>query len=806
MSRRSPMLAPTRDTGAILTRAVEHHQRGQLADAERLYRKVLNQSPNQPDALHLLGVLALQNGRPADAVTRIQRAIAARPDNAAYQSNLGVALQALGKLKEARASLERAVGLDAQHVDALFNLGVTLQALELLEEAAGRYRQVLALMPGHAGALRNLGNTLRALGQYAEAVEAYRLALALLPSDSSLLGSLGASLADLGQLDEAIAVLEQAVQQAPADADAWMNLGIARHKALRYGDAIAAYERALALRPDHAETWQSIGRAFSGSQRLADAVDAQQQALSLVRAQAGNPAAAGLPNLETRLSVMRDLVSALFVAERRVEASAVLREIIELAPEDAVSWSNLGVTLSLSGDVDAAAAAFERSTTLDPTRPDVLSNLILTLDMLPSTTPEQAFRLRRQWNERHALPLAASRRPHTNDRDPDRRLRVGYVSRDFRRHSAAATFMTTLEAHDPAAVEVFCYASHPAANSDDYTRRFEAAASTWSMVHDLSDHELAEQIRADQIDILVDLSAHSGVNRMMVFAEKPAPVQVTAWGYATGTGLDTVDAFFADPVVVPPEDRRWFSEEVVYLPNVICFAPPPTLPEITPLPALERGHVTFGSYNRAVKITTPVLETWARVLLAVPGSRLVLKPAIEDTDGNWDRLLGPLLAHGIEGDRIEILGRSPREEHVASFGLMDIQLDPFPHTGGITTLEGLLMGVPCVTLLGDRIPGRLSASFQMTLGLGDLVAHSPDEYVEIARRLAEDVDRLARIRSSLREQLLASPIMDAPQYARAVEAAYRDLWRRWCVNAGMPPPPTPPPCAGEGALPHEAAR
>jgi predicted O-linked N-acetylglucosamine transferase (SPINDLY family) len=232
---------------------------------------------------------------------------------------------------------------------------------------------------------------------------------------------------------------------------------------------------------------------------------------------------------------------------------------------------------------------------------------------------------------------------------------------------------------------------------------------------------------------------------------------------------------------VPAEDEPLYAEQVVRLPSFVCYTPPPAPPPIPPLPARERGHVTFGSFNRAVKITPVVLETWARILHAVPGSRLLLKPTMEDAPATRERLLGPLARNGIDLSRIEILGTHQHREHLACFGRIDLQLDTFPHSGGVTTLDGLLMGIPCVTLLGDRPSGRSSASFLTALGLEDLVAHTVDEYVEIAVRLAGDLDRLAHERATLRERLLTSPIGDADQYTRAVEAAYRALWQRWCA-------------------------
>jgi predicted O-linked N-acetylglucosamine transferase (SPINDLY family) len=318
---------------------------------------------------------------------------------------------------------------------------------------------------------------------------------------------------------------------------------------------------------------------------------------------------------------------------------------------------------------------------------------------------------------------------------------------------------------------------------DDVTERFKACASLWRCIGAMTDAEVAAQVRADRVDVLVDLSAHSRGNRLLAFAQKPAPVQVTAWGYATGTGLDAMDAYFADAVLVPPHEERFYAERVVHLPSFLCYTPPPTSPPVTALPAADHGYVTFGSFNRVVKITPAVLETWARVLHAVPTARLVLKPSLQDTPATRERLVGPLARLGIDPGRVDILGTSPHYEHLESLGKIDIQLDPFPHSGAVSTLDGLLMGVPCVTVLGERVSARSAGSLLTALGLDDLVARDPDEYVEIAARLAQDTPRLVRERATLRARLLTSPMGDAHQYTRAVEEAYRTLWRDWCADA-----------------------
>jgi predicted O-linked N-acetylglucosamine transferase (SPINDLY family) len=758
------------DAGLLLTRALQQHQTGQLDLAERLYRDVLRIVPQQPDALHLLGVVALQRGCPADAVTCIRQALRLRPEQSVYHGNLGVALQSLGQIDAARASLERAVAIDPSNVDATFNLGVTLQSLHLLDDAAERYRQTLLLRPGHPGALHNLGNALQALGRGAEAVPVLLQAVAATPTDGQVLRSLGTALASQGQLDDAVAAFEAATRLAPADPDACLNLAVAHHRAGHLPGAIDAYRAALALRPDHAETWHSLGRALRSADDAVAAAECFERALAALDARESDAA--------LRVRVLCDLGSTLHTTGRTPAALAAYRAASELDPDDAEAWYGLGVTLQSSGALDAAIDAFDRGCMLDPANVDAHTKLVFARDIRLSTTAADAFASRRRWDELHARPLLALARPHVNTRDPERRIRVGYVSADFYRHSASTSYLPIVEAHDPAVVETFCYASNT--RQDDQTDRFRAASMHWRSVADLSDEALAEQVRTDQIDMLVDLSGHSGGHRLLAFARKPAPIQVTAWGYATGTGLDAMDVFFADPVVVPPADAHFYAEEIVYLPSVTCYTPPGEIPAVGPLPALEHGYPTFGAFNRADKTTAETLAVWAQILLAVPTARLLIKLGRQDSPEIRARLVGTLAAHGVDADRIDLAGGGSHLEHLATFGRVDVHLDTFPQGGGVTTNESLLMGVPCVTLYGERVSGRTAASYLTAVGLSDLVARSTAEYVSIASRLATDLSRLAHERATLRERLLASPVGDAVAYTRAVEAAYRTLWQRWC--------------------------
>jgi protein O-GlcNAc transferase len=337
-------------------------------------------------------------------------------------------------------------------------------------------------------------------------------------------------------------------------------------------------------------------------------------------------------------------------------------------------------------------------------------------------------------------------------------------------------------ARDRGAVEVTCYSE--VERPDEITAHFQAAADRWRLTLGMAPDAMADLIRRDGIDILVDLSAFTRGNRLLVFARKPAPIQVTAWGYATGTGLSTMDYFFADPVVVPPGEQRYFAEEVVYLPSVLAYTPFPDAPP----PLRADGPLTFGSFNRPSKLNDETLALWARVLAAVPGSRLLLKFGGMDDPALAARVRAVLARHDVAPERVELRGQTSTYDHVAAYGEVDIALDPVPHGGGVTTLEATWMGVPTLTLPGDRVSSRVTASVLTTLGLTSWIARSPDEYVALARRHAANPVALSVLRAGLRDRLAASPICDSVRYCRAVEAAYRAMWRRWCAQQTARPP------------------
>jgi predicted O-linked N-acetylglucosamine transferase (SPINDLY family) len=762
---------------------------------------VLRAVPQQQDALHLLGVVALQSGRLADAETSIRAALAVAPAEPTFWNNLGATYRAGGRLADAASCFERAVthlptypeawsaladvraGLgdaagEAVALEQLTTLapddargwgrrGVLAYQSGQLADAAVLFERAVAIQPDDVGTLNNLGIVLLLLGRSPEAEATLRRALAIQPGSPSTLNNLGTVLVAQSRWAEAEQVLRQVVTATPVDPNGWTNLGHALKGLERFADAAASYERALAVQAELPAALVGLGDAWQGQDELERAVAAYERALVLTPDD---------PETLDHLGV------ALRRLDRLAEAADCFSRSLARRPDSVETWDHLAHTLQQLGRLRESADAYRRALVLAPDRPDVHTTLIYVLDHLDDAEDE-AVEERRRWAGRFGRPDPAIRPTRPTDPDPERPLRVGYVSADFSHHSSVFATLPIVEGHDRLRVTVVCYSGVTA--PDAMTDRFRRSADLWRDAAELSDAELAAQIRADQIDILVDLSGFTNGNRLPVFGRRPAPVQVTAWGYATGTGMDAMDYLLSDPILTPPESRSTYVEQVVDLPSFLCYAPVQEYPPIAPPPMVQRGYATFGAFNRLAKLSAVTIEAWAAILRAVPGSRLVVKTGQPGPDPARERLVDALVALGVERDRVEPRGSTPRLEHLAAHADVDLMLDSIPHGGGITTLDALLMGVPVVTLLGQRPPGRASASFLTTLGLPDLIARSVDDYVSIAARAAADSERLVRERASLRERLLASPIGDTRGYVRAVEDVYQELWRRCCSESAV---------------------
>ncbi len=637
-----------------------------------------------------------------------------------------------GRLGEAAQHCQRVLKRQPQRFDALQLLfGVRFAEADFPEALAVIKRAVKAHPNAYQGH-NNLGLVLHTLGKRQEALASYGKALAIRSDFPQALNNRGNTLAAIGRLEEALADYDRAIALAPDYAEAHYNRGTALSHANRHRDAIPSYEKAIALRPDYVEAINNIGIAYSHLKRQGDALACFERALRI------NPDYAEAHNCRGNV---------LCLLNRYEDAVESYKRAIEIGQ-----------------NIESGAH----------------SNLIFALDFVAGKDFAVHQAERHKWNDLHARSLAKHIRPHENRREPDRKLRVGYVSADFRRHSAQAAFGPILRNHDKGICDVVLYSTGTV--EDEITESLRKTATEWTPITFLSDDEAAKRIRADRIDILVDLSGHSAGNRLLLFARKPAPIQVTAWGHATGTGIPAIDYLFTDPVTIPVDVRHLFAEKPYDLPCLLGYEAPKESPPIAPLPAAATGRITFGSYNRISKMSADSIALWAQMLHEISDARLALKDTQLSDPAEQKRLEGLFAEHGIASERLKFLPGTSHFDHLAAYAEIDIALDPMPMSGGVTTMESLWMGVPVVTLPVPSISGRGAAAIMTAIGLPEWVATSKRDYIAIAQRMAANLDALAGLRPTLRQRLADSPVGNPRTYCRAVEDAYRAMWRWYCEN------------------------
>lgn len=808
-----------------LAEAVDLHRAGDMASAERMYRQILTRSQDHADVLHLLGVLETQSGRAKDAIIHIEQAIDAAPAAANYHVSLGVALRAIGRGGDAAAAYRKAIALDPTFADAHVNLGNVLAESGDFAGAVASYERARELNPGSSKLRRRLAETydrhgveLQQRGQPREAIERHNAAIAVDPEYSNAHHNLGVALQATGQLDDAAAAFRHAIAKDPVAATSHCNLGLVLTELGAYEAADAALHRALELDPHSVEAQNGLGRLLECRGESDAAVAAFDNAYTL---DPGNAKASF------------NWAHALLKAGRAEEALAAFDIVIAQAPTLAKAHSNRGAALEALMRFEDAAEAYRSALSHDPDLMEARNNLAGVF--LVQGRHEEAERTYREalerslaagsaraaavhsnllfamsyndahdvaslaaeharWQTLHARTNAAP--AHANAADPERRLRIGYVSPDFRGHAVFFFISPLLHSHDRKAVEIFCYAD--VSRPDELTEQLRATADAWRDTTALSDVALAETIRADGIDILVDLAGHTNGNRLPAFALKPAPVQVSYLGYAMTTGLAAMDYKLTDRHMTPADTKEHFSEVLATLPDSFaCYAPPTQAPDVGPLPALTTGHITFGCFNNLAKITPDVIALWSATLHAVEGSRLMLKAKALSDDATRERIVEKFAACDIGRDRLILRGHAAEVgTHLAAYNEVDIALDTFPYGGGTTTFEALWMGVPVVSLSGDRSTARLSLSFLATAGLGALATPDPRAFVHCAFELSSNLPRLADLRSRLRQRIAVSPLCDAPRFVRNMEDLYRMMWRRWCQSQARITPQ-----AQEGAMP-----
>ncbi len=674
-----------------------------------------------------------RSGDHAAATRLYRRVLTTEPRHAGSLHRLGLIEAAAGRHDAAARSFRAAIAADPTRttVPASWHaaLGDALDALDRPHEAAAAYGEAIRLQPGEARAHAALGTVLQALGRLDEAVASYQAALRHRPELVQARCNLGSALRRLGRPLEAIAAYRAALRIDPAAAAAHYNLGNALGDVGAHDEAVAAYREALRLGPDEPQARINLGNALAEIGRPDQALDAYD---------------------------------------------AVLRQ----RPDHAAAHFNRGNALKEFGRLDEAVAAFETAVRLRPDHAAAQSNLLVSAHYIAGVTPAGILARAR----RYARTLEVGPPPtFANLPDPNRRLRVGYVSGDLGQHPVGTFLAPVLACHDRSAFDIVCYSDRDRA--DPIADRLRAGSDRWRHLAGLSDDEAEALIRADGIDVLVDLAGHTAPNRLPLFARRVAPVQASWLGYWGTTGLSRMDAILSDAITIPSGEEHLYSESVLRLPGSrFCYPGPDDAPDPAPPPCVGRGAVTFGSHNNLSKLGPEVVRLWTDIVRAVPGSRLLLKWRSLGGEAMRRRIVAAFADAGLEPGRLELRAASPHRAMLEGYADIDVALDPFPFCGGLTSCEALWMGVPVVTLPGVAPQSRQTAGFLNALGHPEWVAASPADYVAIATGLAGDPSRLARLRRTQRALLAASTLCDGPTFTCGLESAFRQLWAGWCSS------------------------
>lgn len=717
---------------AQLENGLRCHQAGQLECAADIYRGILRLDPQHGDALHLLGLVAQQQGRHAEAEISYRKSLEIAPRQAVAHNNLGNNLIAQKRIDEAITHFRHALELNPAYALAHFNLGNALKQREDWDAAEIAYRRALDFNHHHAAAHNNLAHVLMLQNRRPEAVTAFCRAIAIEPNYVAAHINLARAYQQDRDFDSAATTFRRALELQSDNVTATIGLGVIHWEQGNMRESLALLEKAVELGPHDSEAHLQLGNVHLAQRRFYEATDCFENAVTA-------------------------------------------------KPTSVDAHNNLGVTCKERGLLSEAVAHFRRALEINPDCVNARSNLLSSLSYDPDTDCESLFEEHRRFGIIHEQSRPPAGMVH-HDRGLDRRLKIGYVSPDFRNHSVAFFLEPILRNHDRGAVETTCYAQ--VEQPDRRTVVFQSLADHWRNTVGMSATQLADAIRADRIDILVDLAGHTSGNRITVFAKNPAPIQVSYLGYGATTGLRAMDYRLTDAMADPVGTERYYTEQLIRLPGgFCCYQPPENAPPVAPAPVIKNGYVTFGSFNHLSKLSSEVIEAYSWILRKTPHSRLLLKNRAFHEPETCDRYQRKFAALGIEEERLELLGLTGAAvDHLKMYGRVDIALDTFPYTGATTTCEALWMGVPVVTLLGQSFVGRISASLLTQIGLTELITPSREAYLKTACLLANNPEVLVSLRGNLRSMMRESSLGDARGLTHHIESAYRSMWHRWCCE------------------------
>jgi protein O-GlcNAc transferase len=688
-------------------------------------------------AMHAIARRALRQGEAAEAVRQLERATKLAPDDDRLWCGLGAAYRHASDFEQARQAYERALALKADNPQVLSNLGEWCMARGENEAALRWFDKALQADPGLFEARLNKTAALFELARYAQART----------------------------------LAEQLVADEPRRAEACLNLGNVLVHTGKSKQGIKLYKKALELQPGYVEAHYNLATLLGSRDDLAHTISYLERRL---REQGESIQNLGM------------LAAAHQAAGHLSESEIICQRILERQPDNIAALVTLGSCLSSGGDSAAALAIYQRVVQLDGSQVAMASNVLFEYNNVSSPGRDEIFRQHLAWAERFETPLLQAPVFTDREHDPQRKLRIGYVSGDMTRHPVGFLLRDILQHHDGSRYAIHCYSM--LIRPEEALPELRQAADVWEDVFYLDDDELVALIRQAQIDILVDLSGHTGFHRLPVFARRPAPVQVEWIGYFHSTGMRSIDYFITDPATSPPGSGQLFSEIPVYMPHSrFCYGAPAYAPEVVTPPVVRLGYITFGSFNRLPKMTEEVVATWSAILKAMPDSRLIVKSgALADTQA-CERLRARFERHGIARERLVLRENSLHAEMLAEYGDIDIALDTFPFNGGMTTLEALWMGVPVITVAGDTVVSRQTVAALENIGLaGELAFPDLPAYIDGALALARSPQRLAALRQQMRPCMAASPLRQPERFTRDLESLYRRMWRAWCKGERLP--------------------
>ncbi|XP_066331172.1 probable UDP-N-acetylglucosamine--peptide N-acetylglucosaminyltransferase SPINDLY [Miscanthus floridulus] len=746
------------------------------------FTEVVKIEPGNACALTHCGMVYKDEGHLVEAAEAYQKARTADPSYkpasellAIVLTDLGTSLKLAGNTEEGIQKYCEALEVDNHYAPAYYNLGVVYSEMMQFEMALSCYEKAALERPLYAEAYCNMGVIYKNRGDLEAAIACYEKCLTISPNFEIAKNNMAIALTDLGtkvkiegDINQGVAYYKKALFYNWHYADAMYNLGVAYGEMLNFEMAIVFYELALHFNPRCAEACNNLGVIYKDRDNLDKAVECYQMALSI------KPLfAQSLNNLGVVYTVQGKMDSAASMIEKAIHAN----------PTYAEAYNNLGVLYRDAGSITLAIHAYERCLQIDPDSRNAGQNRLLAMNYIDEGSDDKLYEAHREWGKRF-MKLYPQYTSWDNSEVADRPLIIGYLSPDYFTHSVSYFIEAPLTHHDYTNCKVVVYSG--VVKADAKTLRFKdkvlKKGGLWRDIYGIDEKRVASLVREDKVDILVELTGHTANNKLGTMACRPAPIQVTWIGYPNTTGLPTIDYRISDSLADPPITKQKHVEELVRLPeSFLCYTPSPEAGPICPTPAISNGFITFGSFNNLAKITPKVLQVWARILCAVPNSRLVVKCKPFCCENIRQKFLSTLEELGLESLRVDLLPLIHlNHDHMQAYSLMDISLDTFPYAGTTTTCESLYMGVPCVTMAGAVHAHNVGVSLLSKVGLGRLVAKTEDEYVSLALGLASDVNALQELRMSLRELMMKSPVCDGEKFTRGLEAAYRDMWRRYC--------------------------